>query len=580
MSKGIKPKYGPDFFLKPRSALQRQYEALRAYIVEGLSAAQAAARFGFSPSTLYSLCRDWRAGRLRFFLPTKPGPKKAPKRDPLRERVIALRKQNYSVYDIQRILRAEKQSLSHTVIHQILREEGFAKLPRRRDEERPPHPRPEPAPVADVRDLDWKVFASFETEGAGLFLFLPTLLDWNLPTWVRRARLPGSEMIPALQSVLSLLALKLTGKERISHVMDVCADPGFALFAGLNVLPKTTALSTYSYRITRQMTVSLLSSYYEALTASELLPGKSFNLDFHAIPHRGEEAFLEKNYVSRRSRRERSVLAFLAQDHDSHLLCYANATVRKDQAAEEILRFVEYWEEHRGSLPPHLVFDSQLTTYDVLDRLDKTEKILFITLRRRGPKLMRQLKELPAPSWKKMTLTGVSRRYRNVQYVDTTVSLKGVQRPLRQLAVRGLGHEEPTLFLTNDRAIKPLDLVLRYARRMLIENGIAENVNFFHLDALSSAIVLQVDFDVMLTLIANALYRNLARRLTGFETAQPKQIFRRFLNAPARVSVTKDEVRVRIRRLAHHPILLAAGLLEPTPTVPWWQGRRLRLEIR
>ncbi|MGH9340925.1 MAG: hypothetical protein ACRD1R_15350 [Acidobacteriota bacterium] len=235
-----------------------------------------------------------------------------------------------------------------------------------------------------------------------------------------------------MPSVLSLLALKLTGTERLSHVMDVCADPGFALFAGLNILPKTTALSTYSYRLTRPMTASLLTSYHQALTGSGLLPGQSFNLDFHAIPHRGEEAVLEKHYVSRRSRRERSILAFLVQDHDSHILCYANATVRKDRAGEEIVRFVEYWEEQRGSLPPHLVFDSQLTTYPVLDRLDK-RGILFITLRRRGASLMRQLQELPTRTWKKMTLSGVSRRYRHVHYAETMVSLKGVRRPFAEI---------------------------------------------------------------------------------------------------------------------------------------------------
>jgi hypothetical protein len=115
---------------------------------------------------------------------------------------------------------------------------------------------------------------------------------------------------------------------------------------------------------------------------------------------------------------------------------------------------------------------------------------------------------------------------------------------------------------------------------MLIENSIAENIDFFHLDALSSAIAMQVDLDLMLTLVANALYRQLARRLKGFEAAHPKQIFRRFLNTPARVSVSKRDVCVSIRRCAHHPLLLASGCLDATPRVPWWQGRRLHLEIR
>jgi hypothetical protein len=483
------------------------------------------------------------------------------------------------VYDIQRLVRTEGLCLSHVLIHRILREEGFAKLPRRRANERPAVLRPDVAEISDIRQIDWRHFAQFETEGAGLFLFLPTLVDADVEAWVKRARLPGSKMIPALQSVLSLLALKLTGKERISHVMDVCDDPGFALFAGLNVLPKTTVLSTYSYRVTRTMTASLLDSYNKMLTRWGLLPGESFNLDFHAIPHRGDEAVLEKHYVSKRSRRERAILAFLVQDSDTRVLCYQNATVRKDTAAEEILRFVDFWKDTHGKLPPHLVFDSQLTTYDVLEQLDK-QGITFVTLRRRGPALMRAITQLPASAWNAMHLKGVSRRYKSVHYTEERISLRQLTRPLRHIVVRGLGHDEPTLFMSNDFEAKPVALVERYAHRMLIENAIAENVDFFHLDALSSAIALQVDFDVMLTLIANALYRHLAKRLVGFEASQPKQIFRRFLNAPARVRVTDDEVHVRIRRCAHHPLLIASGALDAQPRVPWWGGRRLSVEIR
>ena len=581
MSKGIDAvsRPGADFFLQPATARQRQYEALRAYLVEGRPAAQAAACFGLAPATLYALARELRAGRLEFFAPLKPGPKHAPKRDAARRRVVTLRKQNYSVYDIQTILDSEQTPLSHTVIAQILHEEGFAKLPRRSCGERRLVPRVEPAETADIRQLDWRRFASFGTEAAALFVLLPTLIEWDFAAWVRRAQLPGSTMIPALQSVLSWLALKLTGRERLSHVMDVCRDPGFALFAGLNVLPKTTALSSYSYRITRQTTASLLVHYYRALTGSGLLPGRSFNLDFHAIPQRGDQALLEKHYVSKRSRRERSILPFLVQDSDSLLLCYPNATVRKADAAQEILRFVEYWQQERGRLPPHLVFDSQLTTYAILNDLDQ-QGILFITLRRRGASLMRQLSRLPSTAWKRKTLSGVTRRYRHIQLSECRVSLTHIHRFLRQIAVRGLGRDEPTLFLTNDNQIPAIHLIERYAHRMLIENSIGENVDFFPLDALSSAIAIQVDLDVMLTLVANALYRNLARRLVGHENARPKQIFRHFLNTSARVRVTDQEVHVRIRRLAHHPLLLTSGLLNASHSIPWWNGRRLRLEIR
>lgn len=581
MSKGNHPqeKPGAEFFRRPLIPAQRQYEALRAYLLEGLSATEVAEKFGYTSATLYSLCRDFRLGRLALFLPQKPGPKGAPKQDAARERVLQLRQQNYSVYDIQQVLSSEGLTLSHTVIHQILRKEGLARLPRRRDEERPVVIQPQSTVTADIRALEWNELRSFETQAGGLFIFVPTLVAWAFDKWIQRARLPGSQMIPALNSILSMLALKLTGKERLSHVMDVCNDPGFSLFAALNVLPKTTALSTYSYRVTRQMTASLLKSYHQTLQQQGLLQGERFNLDFHAIPHRGEEAILEKHYVSKRSRRERSVLVFLVQDSDSHVLCYSNATLNKHGQAEEILRFAEFWQDQHGQLPPLLIFDSQLTTYHILDQLDK-QGARFITLRRRGKALMRSLAQIPPAQWKRMRLGGVSRRFRNVRYYQSMVSLPDLHRPMRQLAVVGLGHEEPTLFITNDEEIKPLGLVEQYAHRMLIENAIAENVDFFHLDALSSAIALQVDLDVMLTLIANALYRSLARHLEGFEKAQPKQIFRRFLNTPARVKVTDTEVKVTLRRRSHHPILLASGRLDSTATVPWWEGRRLQIDIR
>ena len=224
------------------------------------------------------------------------------------------------------------------------------------------------------------------------------------------------------------------------------------------------------------------------------------------------------------------------------------------------------------------MFDSRLTTYHQVGRLH-AQGVHFITLRRRGQAVLHRLAALPRRAWKPLRLSGVSRRFRHVRYVESTVTWRGLSVPLRPLAVEGLGHEHPPLFLTKDSPRKPLAWGACYAHRMLIENAIAENVDFFPLDALSSAIALQVDLDVMLTLIANALYRYLAKHLTGFETAYPQQLFRRFLNTPARVTVTDTKLRVCLRRRAHHPILLNSGLLTAHPGVPWWGNRQLHLEI-
>src|SRR5207244_3524871 len=147
----------------------------------------------------------------------------------------------------------------------------------------------------------------------------------------------------------------------------------------------------------------------------------------------------------------------------------------------------------------------------------------------------------------------------------------------RQLFVLDLGHDEPTILLTNERGTTPATLLTRYAQRMLIENALSDAVRFFHMDALSSAVGLKVDFDMALLVIASGLYRLLARKMRGYGDAQARVIFRDLIDMPATVDITDSEVQVRFHRRAHLPIVLASGLLDAPVTVPWWNGMRLRL---
>jgi hypothetical protein len=310
-----------------------------------------------------------------------------------------------------------------------------------------------------------------------------------------------------------------------------------------------------------------------------VLPGQTFNLDFHAIPFFGADEFIEKHYVSRRSRRQESVLAFLAQDGDTRVLCYADANLRKGEEADQVLAFARFWTRQTGQPPPHLVFDSQGTTYGKLGELDRLG-IRFITLRRRSPALLRDIALQPRSAWRTVHLDVPQRQYQTPKVIEQRVTLREVPAPLRQLFITDLGHEAPTILLTNDGQAPLPALILRYARRMLIENGLADAVNFLHLDALSSAVALNVSFDVLLTTMATGLYRLLARPLRGYERAQPRQLWRRFLHSPAEIRVSETEVVVELPRRAHNPILIAAGLLEERTPVPWWENRTLRFEIR
>jgi hypothetical protein len=567
------------FFREPEHPRHRQYEALRAYFAEGMPSAMAARQFGYTPGAFRVLCHAFRRGQVREFFAEAPrGPQVQTKKDPARPVIVALRKQNLSIYDIHDALTQQGHRLSLTAIHEVLRAEGFARLPRRRAEERPQRPRPERAAVADVRQVS-AAPRRVATAMGGLFVFVPWLVRLGLDRLVTGARFPGTRMIPAPHAVRAALALKLTSTERRSHVMDLVFDEGLALWAGLNVLPKTTFLSQYSGRLGPRRLGALLDGWVTTLRAQQALPGQSFNLDFHSIPFFGADEFIEKHYVSRRSRRQKSVLAFLAQDADTRVLCYCTADLRKGEEAEQVLAFVRFWQRQTGQAPPHLVFDSQLTTYRKLTALTGMG-ITFITLRRRSPGLLREMAVQPRAAWRTVHLDVPHRLYQTPKVIDQRVRVRDYgAAPLRQLFIKDLGHEQPTVLLTNDFRATPSALIIRYARRMLIENGLADAVNFLHLDALSSAVALNVSFDVLLTTLASGFYHLLARKLRGFERAQPRQIWRRFLKSPAHIRISATEVVVELPRRAHNPILIASGLLDERTAVPWWNGRTLRFEI-
>jgi Transposase DDE domain len=564
-------------FLHPSNSTHRQYEALRAFFVDNVPSREVAHRFGYSPGSFRVLVHGFRQNPSRlFFLPPAKGPKTAPKSDPVREQIVQARKQNLSIYDIRQILQQKGHPLSPAYIGIILKEEGFARLPRRADEERPAHPHPEKAPVADVQQLDLSS-RQFRTQFGGLFLFIPylTKIDWNAVFAANG--FPGSKMIPAAHAIRSLLGLKLYGTARHSHVMSEVFDPGLALFAGLNCIPKRAFLTEYSCRIAPQDYSKAMRQWFDAMKRLGLPRGESFDLDFHTIPFHGEDALLQKHYVSRRSRRQKGVLAFVAQDSGTHVFCYGNAQGRKENQNDEVLEFVRFWKERTKKLPQELIFDSKLTTYGNLDKLDK-QGIEFITLRRRSHAMLEELRARPESAWRQIHLEGVSRVYRDPRVIDQRIQLSDYEGDIRQIIVKDLGHEEPTFLLSNQLHRSAPKLIERYARRMTIENSIQDGIDFFHMDALSSAVPMKVDCDLQLTLMGSSLYRLLGLELgQGYESAKSRTLFRDFVDAHATVDVGTKEVTVRFQKRAHNPLLLKAGFDKKHPSIPWFGNKKLHL---
>jgi hypothetical protein len=359
--------------------------------------------------------------------------------------------------------------------------------------------------------------------------------------------------------------------------MSSVLDEGLALFAGLNVIPKRSFLTEYSCRIEPASYPALMRNWFGAVNRLGLRRGASFDLDFHTIPFHGDDALIEKHYVSKRSRRQKGMLAFLAQDAETRVFCYANAELRKDQQNDEILRFVDFWKQRTGRLPEELIFDSKLTTYANMSKLNQMG-ISFITLRRRTKKLVAEIAQAPVSAWRRIELESVSRAYRTPRILDRRITLNDYEGPVRQLTIADLGHEEPTLLLTNQLNTSAPHLVDRYAQRMLIENNIEDGIDFFHMDALSSAVAMKVNCDLQLTLMASSLYRLLAARIgNGYEVAKSRHVFRDFIDATAAITITQGEIVVRFQRRAHNPLLIAAGFDKTNVAIPWLGGKRLKL---
>ena len=415
---------------------------------------------------------------------------------------------------------------------------------------------------------------------AGLLLAIPDLVALDLPALAAAAGYPGTRVIPAASWLLSLLALKLTATRRVSHVDDLLADPAPALLAGLSILPKKTALTDYSYRLSHDHQQKFLAALDKQMIASGLATAREaiFDLDFHAVMAWGHDPALEKHYVPARSQRSRSVLTFFAQDTGTHNLVYANADLTKASQNREVIAFCDHWKAVSGSDPKMLIMDQKVTTQAILGELDD-RGVKFATLRMRSPSLVKHINSLAGSDYKTVALNRPGPHNRPKVHESAAVKLTSYPGTVRQLIVTGLGRDAPTVIITNDAQITTKALIGHYARRMTIEQRLAEIIQAFCADALSSAVNLNVDLDVVLCVLAQALTAAFRLRLPGnYAHATPDTLQRRFLDTPGEIISDSTGITVKINRRAYSPVLRHADLPADT-AVPWWGGRQLRFEF-
>ena len=562
------------FFKHPFCPGQKQYEALRGFYIDHVPGQECARRFGYTYTAFNSLKQRFKTGALHFLFTAPTGPKGPRISAEIKAQIIEYRQKRLSAYQIAEVLETLGTPVSVSTISRILSEEGFSRLPRRtqlligitKDNTIVPE-------YAAELDTDTLTGWSGECAVGGIFLFAPFLEHCGVIDAINKVNLPHSADIPALSHVLSMLTLKLVGKPRLSQIDDFNFDKGFGLFAKLNVLPKSTAISTCSYRLSQQNVNEFMRDFIKRQYALKTFMSDTINLDFHTIQHYGEESVLEQHYAGARNKSVKGALTFIAQDCDSRCQLYVQADIARSEADDQVLEFVKYWRTIRGRFRQTLVFDAKLTTYENLAALD-ADGVTFITLRRRGKNLVKALDSIPAESWKRIKIDTPKRKYQNPLTYDSIINLPQFGE-IRQIVMKSNGREEPAFFITNDMKSTVLEIITRYCKRWRIENGIAEAVGFFNLNMLSSPILIKIHFDVVLTMIADTLYYYLAQSLRGFESCNAEKIFRHFIDMPAKIEVTADTIKVAYPLRAHSPVLRSAKLEAWAQPISWLGNRKI-----
>ncbi len=568
-----------DFFTKPQTTAHRQYEALRAFYVEGQSASEVAEAFGYTVSSFYSLNRDFKQrlgtsdANEPFFANPLKGRKPKDVTGTVEELIIQLRQQSLSVPDIKATLDAQSYDVSESTIYTVLKQAGFGRLPRRsRAQSRAALSSvhlsaPTSKPLRYLNE-------TFSTQHSiGLLGLIPYLQQYGIDQVIVNSDYPETQSVNRLSSILSFVALKLSNIRRYGADDLWCMDRGLGLFAGLNVLPKTAWFSAYSYRVSRSMNHTFLKALHGVWQQHGLL-AESANLDFTTLPHWGDATHLENNWSGTRNKSLTSLLAVLAQDPDSGLITYGDTTLRHQTKNNVVLEFVDFYHAHHNHTLNYLIFDSKFTTYEQLKQLDELPNpIKFITIRRRGKRIVDELNALPQSAWKTTRVQAADGRNRTLQVHEQTVFLKGYGKDIRQLALAGTGRIKPALLITNDFDL-PIDQVIRkYARRWLVEQEIDEQIQFFHLNRLSSSMVIKVDFDLTMSILAHNLYRLLALDLQGYTHLNAMSLFEKFICNSGQIHIAEETISVTMKKKRHLPILLSA--LEPFQNQPvTWMGNR------
>ena len=570
------------YFLKPLSVSQKQYEALRSFFIDKLAAAETAQKFGYTTRAVNSLVADFRKiiknispNEDPFFQIKKKGRKERPEKDELSTIIVELRKKNFSVPDIKVVLDSKGFQASEKYIYLVLRKMGFSRLPRRTKLSGEHVERPKIKADKSI-SIDC-ASETFSTNLAGIFSFLPCFEQYAIIKAIADSSYPQTRTIDRVSSIMAFQALKLSNIRRYSTDDLWCMDRGLGLFASLNVLPKAAWYSSYSHRVTREMNLSFLKSLHKIWRENGLL-GDTSNLDFVTVPYWGDDTHFENNWSGKRRHSLASMLSVLAQDPDSGIIDYGDANILHKDKNAVVLEFLNFYQADNpeGGRLKYLVFDSKFTTYENLNRLDE-KGIKFVTIRIRGKNIVEEIEKKPRTEWKKVRVIRANGKGRTLYVNDQSIILKGYskEKPIRQIAITGHGKIKPALVITNEFDLKTEELIRKYSRRWLVEKGIAEQTDFFHLNRVSSSMVIKVDFDLTMTILAHNLYRLFALDLGRYSHLSDVRLFEKFISNSGEIEIKENIIEIKLKKKRDLPLLLETMAKYQEVKMSWLNDKRL-----
>jgi hypothetical protein len=554
------------YFSDYDNVCHRQYDALRAFFLDGMKAKDVAEKFEYTIHAMYNLIKDFKQllkdnpGQDPFFIIRKTGRREKDTTPDLTKIIINLRKQYLSSPDIKVILDAQGHNISERHITTIIKGEGFARLPRRSNKVKnqimlnlknkiiaPKSKKLDPVP------------AEFSTNHSGLLCLLPYFQQYGLDKVIENSGYPSTTAISRQSSIYCFIALKVSNIRRYSADDLWCMDRGLGTFASLNNLPKTGWFTSYSHRVTRDMNLEFLKELHKIWKANNLL-SDTINLDFTTIPYWGDDSHLENNFSGKRGKALASMLAVLAQDPDSGIIDYGDTNIRHKNERSVVLEYLDFYRDgkKKDKSLRYLVFDSKFTNYQNLNRLNN-DRVKFITIRSRGKKIIEKVNNAPAKKRKTIRVMCAGGKGRTLKVFEERVNLKGYEKKVRQIAIiGGHGKVKPSLVITNDFRIELETLIRKYSRRWLVEKSISEQIEFFHLNRISSSMVIKVDFDFTMSIAAHNLYRLFAMDLQGYSHCSDTTIFEKFLDNSGVVKIDQNIIQIGLKKKRNLPLLLTA----------------------